>query len=128
MKDYTIIPPTKDELTPKGFTNKIKLKEGVTVESLLDYGFTNYNKPTLYLMRMVGKNISFNLGIDKATLEITSIDVLDEDFLQPYDYQSILMKNNNNSFACGIFNAVDKILSGMKDVGIITGYQRGMYI
>lgn len=128
MKEYTIIEPKKDELTPLGFTKKIKLIENITVEKLLDFGFTNYSEPTLYFARMVGDDISFNLSINKKTFEINRIDVLCEDFLQPYDYQSLLMKNHNNSSARGVFNQVDKILKTMQEAGIITGYQRGMYV
>lgn len=127
-KDYSITPPVEGELTKKGFTNRIKLKENVTVNKLLEYGFTNSNKATLYFMRMVGNDVSFNISIDKNTLEISRIDVLDEDWLQPYDYQAILMKDKNNTFARGVFNNVDKILKKLQYHGIITGYQRGMYV
>lgn len=128
MRDYTIIPPTKEELTAKGFTNRIKIKDGVTEEQLINYGFTNHSKPILYFSKIVGNNISFNLSVNKSDLKITAIDVLDENFLQPYDYQNILMNDSNNPFARGVFNSVDKILNKLQGDGIVEGYERGMYI
>ncbi len=125
---YTITPPTKEELTSKGFTNRIKIVPNVTKEILLKYGFTNHNKPTLYYYRMVGNKISFNLSVDAKTLDITAIDVLDEDFLQPYDYQSMLINNRNFTHARQVFDRVDEVLNKLQDDGIITGYERGMYV
>lgn len=127
-KDYTIIEPNKDELTSKGFTNKIKIADGMTKEKLLEYGFTNYNKPVLYYCRIVGHGISFNLMVDIETLEIKNIDVLDEDFCQPYDYQSMLMRDINFRPAQQVFDRVDKELKKLQNDGIIIGYKRGMYL
>ena len=126
--DYTIQAPQKDELTKKGFTNRIKICDAVTAEQLMNYGFTNYHKPYLYFMKMLTDNISFNLTINKKTLTITNIDVLDEDFLQPYDYQVFLMKNPKNKLARKIFNKVDEIFTKLQQDGIVNGYVRGMYI
>lgn len=53
MSKYKITQPTKDELTSKGFTNKIKINKHMTVEKLLDYGFTNYHEPSLYFSKNV---------------------------------------------------------------------------
>lgn len=128
MDNYKITPPTKDELTSKGFTNKIKINEGVTVDQLIQYGFTNNHKPSLYYSSMIEEDVSFNLSVDKETLEITSIDVLDEDFGQPYDYQMILMDGIDNSYAKRVFDKVNDIFNQMKVAGIITGFKRGMYI
>ncbi|MFO1442865.1 hypothetical protein KDN24_06505 [Bacillus sp. Bva_UNVM-123] len=126
--DYTITPPKEGELTEKGFTKRIKINEGVTVKQLLEYGFSNNHKSTLYFMRMVGDDESFSLKLDKESLKITSIDILDENFLQPYDYQSILMKNRHQKYAQGVFDNVDKILEKLQNDGIINGYHRGMYV
>lgn len=128
MDNYKIVSPTRDELTSKGFTNKIKINEGVTVDQLIQYGFTNNHKLSLYYSSMVGEGVSFNLSIDKETLEITSIDVLDEDFGQPYDYQMILMDGIDNSYAKGAFDRVNEIFDQMQASGIVTGFQCGMYI
>ena len=126
--NYTIQRPKKDELTRKGFTKRIKLTEGMTAERLLQYGFSNHHAPTLYFGRMVGPEISFNLVVDKKSLFIKNIDVLDEDFLQPYDYQAMLMRDQTHPLARQVFDEVDKVLSKLQDDGILNGYVRGMYI
>lgn len=127
-EQYRIQPPAKDELTSKGFTNRIKLTSDQTVESLLNYGFSNHHEPTLYFCRMLIDEISFNINIDKKSLKIKNIDVLDEDFLQPYDYQRILMSDTNHKYARMVFDKVDVILSKLQSDGIIEGYTKGMYI
>ena len=126
--NYTIQRPKKEELTRKGFTNRIKLAEGMTAERLLQYGFSNHHAPTLYFCKTVGPEISFNLIIDKKSLYIKNIDVLDEDFLQPYDYQAMLMSDQTHPMARKVFDEVDKVLSKLQKDGILTGYVRGMYI
>lgn len=128
MTQTLIKPPTKDELTKKGFTNRIKIAEGQTAEKLLRYGFTNYHKPRLYFCRNLGHEITFNLAIDKSTLEITRIDVLDEDFGQPFDYQASLLRGNNGELAKEIYHKVNSILTKLQSDGIIVGFEEGMYV
>jgi|GEM_PF-5299779 len=125
---YKIKPPTKEELTSKGFTNRIKINPNQTVESLMKYGFSNHHEPTLYFCRILIDEISFGISIDKKSLEVTNIDVLDEDFLQPYDYQSILMKDANHKYARMVFDKVDVVLNKLQNDGVIEGYTRGMYV
>lgn len=128
MYDVVIVPPKKEDLTKRGFNKNIKIETNQTVKSLLEYGFTNHNEPILYFCRNLGNDISFNLSIDKESLEIKNIDVLDEDFLQPYDYQAILLKDKNHKFAKNIYYKVNDILSKLQKDGIINGFNVGMYI
>src|SRR5690606_14613038 len=116
------------DLTSKGFTKHIKLNSDITAEQLKAYGFTDYSEPTLYYCRSLGNDITFNFSVGKETLEITRIDVLDENFLQPYDYQQMLMSGSDNEFAQSVYHKVNSILSKMQDDGIITGFEEGMYI
>lgn len=66
------------------------------------------------------------------TIEITSdnlsIDVLDESFLQPYDYQEILRKTPDHEVALDIHNRVQTIMKQLSDCGIISGYVPNDYI
>ncbi|MCL1700767.1 hypothetical protein [Lysinibacillus sp. Bpr_S20] len=125
---YKIKPPTKEELTSKGFTNRIKIKSNQTVESLMEYGFSNHHEPTLYFFSMLIDDISFGISVDKKSLVIKNIDVLDENFLQPYDYQRILMNDMNHKYARMVFDKVDVVLNKLQNDGLIEGYLRGMYI
>ena len=120
--------PGKDELTEKGFTKRIRIAENQTKGTLLTYGFSNHNKPTLYYMGMIDRNTSFNLSVCENTLTITSIDVLNEEWLQPYDYQAEILKGNPSGKARNTYNKVNNILSKLQKDGIITGFEKGMYI
>lgn len=120
--------PTKEELTKKGFTNRIKVAEGQTKESLLAYGFTNHNPDVLYFVRMVADNISFNLSLDVNTLEVKDIDILDERFLQTYDYQQMILDDEYGKFQLTVYHKVNELLQTFQNDGIITGFEKGMYI
>lgn len=120
--------PTKEELTNKGFTNRIKVSKNQTKESLLNYGFTNYNRPTLYYAEMIDKNTSFNLSVCVDTLEVQSIDILNEDWLQPYDYQSEILSGQYSGKARNVYNKVNNVLLKLQKDNIITGFEKGMYV
>ena len=120
--------PIKEELTSKGFTNRIKISENQTKATLLEYGFTNHNKSTLYYMEMIDSNTSFNLTVSVSTLEIKNIDVLNEEWLQPYDYQAEILKGEYSGKTRNVYNKVNNILSKLQKDGIIIGYEKGMYI
>lgn len=120
--------PLNEELTSKGFTNRIKVADHQTKKSLMEYGFTNHNKPTLYYMEMIDGNTSFNLSLCINTLEITSIDVLNEEWSQPYDYQAEILSRNYSGKARNTYNKVNNILSKLQKNGVIQGFEKGMYI
>ncbi|MFF2834285.1 hypothetical protein ACFVSK_21175 [Cellulosimicrobium cellulans] len=120
--------PNKEELTSKGFTNRIKINPIQTKNSLMEYGFTNFNKSTLYYMEMVDRNISFNLSVAVDSLGVKAIDVLDEDWLQPYDYQQQILNGSISGKARNTYNKVNNILSKLQNAGIIIGFEKGMYI
>ena len=82
----------------------------------------------MYYCRNLGHAITFNLSVNKSALEITRIDVLDEDFGQLFDYQSILLRGSSGEFALKIYNKVNSILAKLQSDGIITGFEEGMYI
>lgn len=105
----------------------IKINPKQTVESLKAYGFTNYDKPTLYMCKGLELTITFNMSISIKTFKV-EIDVLDNDFCQPYDYQYFLSKNPNHEFARKIEKKVNAILAKLQADGIIEGYLEGMYI
>jgi hypothetical protein len=128
MSAIHIKQPTKEELTNKGFTNRIKISENQTKNSLLEYGFTNYNKPILYYVEMIDRNISFNLSVCIDTLEIVNIDVLNENWLQSYDYQSEILSGKPSGKARNTYNKVNNILIKLQNDSIITGFEIGMYI
>jgi hypothetical protein len=58
-----------------------------TAQNFIDYGFTNHDDPRLYWYRKIKEpdnyEISFGITIDKKTMKIDDIEILDEHFLQP---------------------------------------------
>lgn len=86
----------------------------MTEQELLDYGFTNYNKPYLYFARMIGKGISFNVSIKKKDFSKFEIDVLDESFLQPFDFENI-----KTPFALEVKEKYNELMAQLEKDGIL---------
>lgn len=78
--------------------------------------------------RFVGKDISFNVGINKDDESDFRIDVLDEDFCQPYDYQAIMASDKRHPVASSVFKKVEEYMEKLSDAGIISGHEYGEYI
>lgn len=92
-----------------------------------EIGFTDYSKDSWYYCRDIGLDISFNVSINKKTSEI-KIDVLDEWFLQPFDYQAQIQDGRNDDFINNINKQVQGQMRYLMDTGVITGYRMGDYI
>ena len=71
--------------------------------------------------------ISFNVEIPKDGSDL-NIEVLDEDFMQPYDYQYILEKNPKNECSNIIKEEVEKWMKYLQDNGVLSGHVYGEYI
>lgn len=111
-----------------GQNSNIKLNPNLKEKTLLDFGFTKEPTSEFYMMSKLTSDISFNIEIDIETNDI-SIEILDEDFLQPYDYQ-IMLKNPNYvpKIAKIVHHKVQKIMKELMDSGIIVGYKENDYI
>ena len=83
-------------------TNK-KIKFNILAdEEMRKIGFTDISVKFWYYCNIIGSEfkVSFSVIIPKnKDYSKFRIDILDEDFGQPYDYQSILKKNPNFEFA-----------------------------
>lgn len=71
--------------------------------------------------------ISFSVSIPKDISDIR-IDVLDDDFCQPYDYQSILNKDPNFELALIVLEQVEKWMEYLQFKGVLSGHVKGEYI
>lgn len=111
-----------------GQNSNIKPNPNLKEKTLLDFGFTKEPTSEFYMMSKLTSDISFNVEIDIETNDI-SIEVLDEDFLQPYDYQ-IMLKNPNYvpKIAKIVHHKVQEIMKKLMDSGIIVGYKENDYI
>ena len=101
-------------------------------QSMRAAGFNdNNNYATWYyhtcLDRNVSSKITFNVSIPKDGSRLT-IDVLDETFLQPYDYQYILHRHPHHLVACCIRKAVERQMTKLTEAGIVSGHVPGDYI
>lgn len=92
-------------------------------------GFTDHDKTKWYYMRDLGNGISFNVTIGKTGHE-GRIDVLDEEFLQPYDFQRMLEDGVQNApqMALVVYYKVIGLMLELQMKGIINGYKPGDYI
>lgn len=111
-----------------GQNSNIKLNPNLKEKTLLDFGFAKQSTDEYYMMSKLTSDISFNIEIDIETSDI-SIEILDEDFLQPYDYQ-IMLKNPNYipKIAKIVHHKVQKLMKELMDSGIIVGYKENDYI
>lgn len=79
-----------------------------------------------YLCRTVAPGFTFNVTVCGDGTQ--RIDVLDETFCQPYDYQSVLARDAGNRFAGRIWNGVEDHMARLAEFGIVAGHRRGDYI
>lgn len=97
-------------------------------DKMREIGFTDRSKDAWYFCKGFDDiDISFNVTIPKNGDDIR-IDVLDEAFLQPYDYQYILRVNPNHKVAKLIQERVEKHMKDLQDAGVLSGHQYGEYI
>lgn len=89
------------------------------------------NGETWALFKRVGNpryEISFDMVIPKDVPEKFRLDVFDEDFGQPYDYQDILKHNPSCIPALRVWVEVEEIMQRLSALGIVTGHVFGEYI
>lgn len=118
------------ELNAKGINQKIKVHL-LSDEKMRELGFTDYRKGYWYFCRNVYSSITFSISINKKLPEDFRIDVLDDDFGQPYDYQSMLSKErygSHNPVAIKVYEETEKWMAYFKEKGIISGHEKGEYI
>ena len=97
-------------------------------EQMRKFGFRDTGHGTWCYGRDVADDICFSVSIDKENSYDFRIDVIDEDFGQPYDYQHMLATNSENEYAMKIWTGVEAHMKKLTDAGIISGHIRGEYI
>lgn len=89
-------------------------------ETMRKLGFTDRISTQWYFVRPVANSISFNLTIPKDNPAGFKIEVLDEDFLQHYNFASM-----NHDYAVKVGEKVNLMLLYLQKFGVITGYVDG---
>lgn len=117
---------TEVEVNSHG-TNKAIKANILSDDEMRKIGFTDFNEKNWYYCKNVAEDTSFDVTIPKNGSDI-AIDVLDENFLQPYDFQHILSVMPSLPFASKVKKAVEKQMQYLTDKGVIEGWKPGMYI
>lgn len=94
-----------------------------------EIGFTDHCKDRWYFCRMLksGSELSFNVAIPKNGDDIR-IDILDEDFCQPYDYQYMLERNPKFHVALAVREEVEYWMDYLQRMGVLSGHEKYAYI
>ena len=98
--------------------------------------FTDYKEEYWYYcrdLRPLSHGISFNLAVKKDNPNDWRIDILDEDFCQPYDFQSMLQSEYEGEKFDGTFHRlvneqVEYEMEHLIRLGVISGWEKGDYI
>lgn len=123
------------EVNSKGVNTAIKTQI-LSEEKMREIGFTDYSNDRWYFCKGIefpkekrysGFDITFNVSIPKDGSDF-SIDVLDEDFLQPYDYQRMLNENPNFEPCLIVKEQVEEWMAYLQDNGVLSGHNYGEYI
>lgn len=96
-------------------------------EDMKKAGFTRHAKDRWYYCRGLNNDLTFNVTINVDNSDF-NIEVLDEDFLQPYDYQEILRFNPNHKLALTVWQRVEVLMDKLQEAGILSGHTYGEYI
>lgn len=85
-------------------------------------GFTERCGATWGLCRSIGTGVTLDLSIPKDGSPFR-LDIIDEQFRQPYDYQGILRDYPDNQPALEVQQNVERVLGFLSKVRIIHGFQ-----
>ncbi len=116
--------------------NKLIKATILSDEKMKEIGFTDYNKANWYFGRAIkfpndkryrGFEVTFDVSIPKDGSDIR-IDILDEDFCQPYDYQFMLDKDPNFEPCLIVKEQVEEWMKYLQDCGVLSGHAYGEYI
>lgn len=116
------------ELNSNGVNAKIKAVI-LSDKEMKEIGFTNRNEPYWFFDRLImpKHDISFSVTIPKDGSDIR-IDVLDEEFCQPYDYQAMLNRNPNHKLALEVRENVEYWMEYLQSRGVLKGHTKYAYI
>ena len=129
-----IIDDTNVTLNKNGVNSEIKAHILPDAE-MRKLGFTDFNNANWCYSAIIPSidkhdadwQVSFYVSIPKNGDDI-SIDILDDNFCQPYDYQSILKNEPNFIPAKHVFEKVEFHMDKLQKAGVLSGHIYGRYI
>ena len=113
-------------LNSRGTNAKIKAHI-LSDKEMRKYHFNDFRDGYWYYWKKIMGSISMNITIPKDGSDIEII-TLDDDFMQPYDYQAMLRDDPNFKYALQVKKQVEKIMKEMEENGILSGHEYGEYI
>jgi len=97
--------------------------------TMRELGFTDHREGYWYLCRSVSRDHDMTMNVDIAKDGSDwQIDVLDERFCQPYDYQYLLSVNPTLDYANNVADECEKWFRKLSDWGLLSGWHEGMYV
>ena len=130
----------KCELNSRGLNTKIKCQvlsddemralgfREIKAYSEMDKDVWTMSKGLVLPKELQGLEVCFYISIAKDASSWT-IDVIDDEYGQPYDYQDILENiDENNKYALAVWQAVEGIMKTLAKNNIVIGHKRGDYI
>lgn len=138
--ENTILLEDNVEVNKNSVNKKIKAQI-LSDDEMREIGFTDHCKDRWYFCRMIkfpnnkryrGFEVSFSVTIPKDESDIR-IDVLDEAFCQPYDYQSMIINSRKKKVKLNetckiVFEQVEEYMKYLQDKGVLSGHIYGEYI
>lgn len=73
-------------------------------------------------------DISFDVTIPKDGISDLDINTIDEDFLQPYDWQAMIERKGAPMLAYACRDFVEKQMEFLQEAGLLEGHTKGEYI
>ena len=95
-------------------------------EEMINTGFRLF-KGVWYYSKDIGCDITFNVTINNDNSDF-KIDIIDEEYGQPYDYQALLNIYPEHDFALKVLNCVEEWMEELQNKGILYGHVKGEYI
>lgn len=114
--------------------NKLIKAHLLSEKEMREIGFSDFCKDTWYFYRYfkpikkIDFEVGFSVSINKKDPLDLRIDVLDEDYCQPYDYQSMLENNPTFAPALKVQKFVEECMAYLRNKGVLSGHIEGEYI
>ena len=111
-------------LDERGQNANIKFKV-LDIGSMEECGFRHTYGKWVYCLGITN-DISLNIQISDN--EVGTIDILDDQWLQPYDFQGMIMSKKINPTVRLVQKRVYSVMANLMEKGIIGGWNEGDYI
>lgn len=117
------------EVNKNGLNTKIKVNL-LHENKMRNLGFTDHRNGYWCYTEGVTEDITLSIVINKSNPDDFRIDVLEDDYCQPYDYQRLLSQESYkiNQLALKVYNKVEETMERLSEEGIISGHVKGEYI